>query len=104
MHEAVTVFNDSLQLLYRMSDLSFKLGRYTVSNSVRSDEYGWWISLWNPNTSHSSFVFLAVNYDGRVVPVQNYIFNMSSLVWTLLQQRMREIAVNRLEQNNIQFP
>ena len=82
MHGSVTVCNDSLHFLYRMADLGFKLGRYTVS----------------------SFVFLAVNYDGRVVPVQNYIFNMSSLVWTLLPQRMREIAANRLEQNNIHFP
>ena len=54
MHGAVTVFNDSLQLLYRMADLSFKLGRYTVSSSVRSGEYGWWIALWNTNTSNSN--------------------------------------------------
>jgi len=41
---------------------------------------------------------------GRIVPVQNYIFNMSSQVWTFLPQRMRKIATNRLEHNNTPFP
>jgi len=31
-----------------------------VSNGARSGEYGWWIALWNRNTSHSSYVFLVV--------------------------------------------
>jgi len=30
-------------------------------------------------------------------------FNMSSQVWTFLPQRMHDIAVNRLEQNNTPF-
>jgi len=41
---------------------------------------------------------------GRIVPVQNYIFNMSSQVWTRLSQRLGKIALNRLQQNNIPFP
>ena len=41
---------------------------------------------------------------GRIVRVQNCIFNMSSQVWTRLSHRMRKIAANRLEQNNTPFP